>query len=175
MTDPLILAEHSATLGGFLGPLRDAGYAAELLDASDELELPTLVVRLDDDGRGRRRHLTVNLMPLDFEDDVEISLAQMYVPLPFSVDEDHRSEFGRFALEANTMLPAGGMGARDNGEVYLRYMLATPTDSVPQGSTVAELVSLLEYQADVFGEAMESVATGDTTADAAIAGLPGIG
>ena len=173
MTDALSLAEQSVTLGSLIAPLQAAGYPAELIEAGEELDLPTLVVRLDDDGSGRQRLLTINVMPLDLGGEVGVSLAQVYAPLPFRLAEEHRDEFGRFALTANGLMPTASIGARGDGEIYLRHMVATPAGHVPDGAMVAGLVSLIEYQSDVFGDAMETVATGEASAEQALAAFGG--
>lgn len=169
--DELELAEQSTTLGSFIGPLREAGFACHLLDASEELELPTLIVGLESDERGRERWLSVNIVPLDLADSVGLSVAQVYAPMPFSLKETRREEFGLFALGANQMLPLGSMGAREDGELYFRYMVAGPDTRPLDPGLVARIATVFKFQMDVFGSAMEKVAAGKTSAAEAVAAI----
>ena len=170
-SDDLELAEQTATLGSFIGPLKDMGFACELLEASAELEMPTLVVGLETDEQGRDRWLSVNVVPLELADSVGLSVAQVYAPLPFALEEERRPEFGLFALTANQMLPLGSMGARDDGEIYFRYMAAGPDTTSLDPGLLARVAVVFQFQMDVFGEAMEQVVTGESSAADAIAAL----
>jgi len=170
-SDDLDLAEQTATLGSFMGPLREMGFACELLEASPELELPTLVVVLETDDQGRDRWLSVNVVPLELAESVGLSVAQVYAPLPYALEEERRAEFGRFALTANQMLPLGSLGAREDGEIYFRYMAAGPDTTPLDAGLLARVAVVFQFQMDVFGEAMEKVVSGKSTAAAAIAEL----
>jgi hypothetical protein len=170
-SDDLELAEQAATLGSFIAPLEGAGYDTELLQVSEQLEMPTLVVGLPSDEQGRGRWLSVNLVPFDLGETVGLSVAQVYAPMPFGLPAEHRDEFARFALAASQMLPVGSMGARDDGEVYFRYMASTPDTATMEPTLLASIAMLFQFQLDVFGAAMESVATGKATAADALAAL----
>ncbi len=171
MADDLEQAEQTATLGSFIAPLEDAGYDVQLLEASDELDLPTLVVGLPGDEEGRGRWLSVNIVPFELGESVGLSVAQVYAPMPFTLPDEHRGEFALFALAASQMLPIGSFGARDDGELYFRYMASSPDTAAMEPGLLASLAMLFQFQMDVFGAAMENVATGKQTASAALAAL----
>jgi hypothetical protein len=171
MADELELAEQSATLGSFVAPLREAGYDTELLEPSDQLDLPTLVVGLPVDEQGRGRWLSVNVVPFELGETVGLSVAQVYAPLPFTLADKQRDEFAKFALAASQMVPVGSMGARDDGELYFRYMASALDTTAMEPTLLASIAMLFQFQLDVFGSAMESVATGNATAAEALAAL----
>ena len=171
MADDLELAEQKATLGSFIGPLQEAGFQAELLDESEQLELPTLVVGLPQDEEGRGRWLSVNIVPFELGETVGLTVAQVYGAMPFSLPDELRAEFAQFALAASQMLPIGSMGARDDGELYFRYMATSPDTATMEPGLLASVAMLFQFQMDVFGAAMESVATGTQTAAAALDAL----
>ena len=156
MADDLELAEQKATLGSFIGPLQEAGFQAELLDESEQLELPTLVVGLPQDEEGRGRWLSVNIVPFELGETVGLTVAQVYGAMPFSLPDELRAEFAQFALA---------------GELYFRYMATSPDTATMEPGLLASVAMLFQFQMDVFGAAMESVATGTQTAAAALDAL----
>jgi hypothetical protein len=113
----------------------------------------------------------VNVVPLELAESVGLSVAQVYAPLPFALEEERRAEFGRFALTANQMLPLGSMGARDDGEIYFRYMAAEPDTKPLDPGLLVRVAVVFQFQMDVFGEVMEKVVTGESSAADALASL----
>lgn len=169
--DELESAEQEATLGSFIAAIEEIGYDTRLVPASEELDMPTLVVGLPVDEQGRGRWLTVNLVPLELGEEIGLTIAQVYAPLPFQVEQAHFDEFARFAVVANQMMPIGSMGAREDGELYMRYMATAPDTAAPDPSLVSRLATLFQFQLDVFSPAMEAVATGSSSAAGALAAI----
>lgn len=170
MTENLERAEQAAILGSFITAISEEGFPANLLSAGTELEIPTLLVRLSADAEGRERWLTVNVMP-SAEGESRISLAQFYCPLPFRVADTAREQLDRVAVAVASLMPVGAIGIGDDGEIFIRYMLATSSRTTPDPAVVADLVSLIEHEADIFGPGLEAAATGNSAAEEVLAEL----
>ena len=50
------------------------------------------------------------------------------------------------------MLPLGSMGARDDGEIYFRYMAAGPDTTSLDPGLLARVAVVFQFQMDLFGE-----------------------
>lgn len=155
----LIKARHEAELGVMEGALNEHGHDTRLLEASDQVPLPTLLVALGADDENRERTLGVSIMPFDEDAFDATDLIQFYVQLPFEVPTDRRADIGAAATEVNAALAVGHFALRGT-ELYYRYVLATPNNAVVDGDMLTELVSLIAFHQEHFGDYFEGVLEG---------------
>jgi hypothetical protein len=140
----------------------DLGYEdAQVIEPSAQVALPSLLVSLEADKKGRARFLTLMFYPVaEMEDTL---LLQYYVELPFQVA----------AVPAvNTLLPVlnhravvGYFGLDGNAKPYYRYVQALRADARPTAKDVADVTALIVTTTDLLQAVFEEVASGTTSLD----------
>lgn len=155
-----LLAQHEAELQLMADALRQAGMDTRLLEAGPEVPLPTLLVALGTDEADRDRTLGLSIMPFGDDGFEATDLLQFYVQLPFSVDEDNRRDVMAATAEVNAQMAIGHIAVRGD-EVYYRYVLASPNDATVDGDMLVEVVQLVAFHQEHFGDYVEGVATGE--------------
>lgn len=161
-------------LGELDGYLRDAGYPAQLIDASNEVPLATLVVPFNTDEQGRDRWLNVNVLPFEADNHnapESLGLIQFYAPLQFHLAPDRQGDLARLIVAIGPEVPVGSFGIRESGEIYYRYMLVQRQHGLFDKEVVQELVNLIEFQLDTFSGALESVCNSEASVEDALASL----
>jgi hypothetical protein len=153
---PEMAARHEAELDLVAGALAER-YETRLVEAGGELPVPTLLVALGADEEGRDRTMGVSFMPFD-DEFAATEFLQFYVHVPIEVPADKLDEVRCAATIVNAHLAVGHFALRD-GQVYYRYVLACPAGDLVDADLLGELVPLLEYHQEHFGDYLEGVAT----------------
>lgn len=161
---PELEARYSAELELFAAALRD-DYPVRVVEAGDELPVPTMLVDLGADEDGRDRTMAVGFLPLGDDELPSTQLLQFYVRLPFDVADDQRDEVLQAASLLNAAIAIGHFAVRD-GEAYYRYVLAAPAGDVVDGGMLGDLVPLLHFHQLHFGDHLEGVATEEVAVQA---------
>lgn len=155
-----LLAQHEAELDLMVAALEKEGHQTRLLEAGSEVPLPTLLVALGTDEADRDRTLGISIMPFGDDAFAATDLIQFYVQLPFTLDDDRRQDVMAATAEVNANMAIGHIAVRGD-EVYYRYVLASPNDATLDGDLLVELVQLVAFHQEHFGDYIEGVATGE--------------
>jgi hypothetical protein len=157
--DDLIHLEHAAELSTLAGALEAAGFATHLLERGDGLELTTLMVAFGKDDEDRDRAAAISIMPFSADQLAATQFTQFYMPMPFKVG-DARAEVAQAASIVNVAMAVGHFAVRDD-ELFYRYMLASPRGASLDPDMVAELVTMLQFHQEHFGDYLEGVNDGE--------------
>jgi hypothetical protein len=159
MIDELTHAEHASQLGLLGTHLNGRGITSELIDPGPELPVTTLMVGLAVDDEGRERTLAVSIMPLG--DDLEsLQLVQFYVQMPFGVSGKNRAMIERATATVNGAVAFGNFGMH-NDQLFYRHVHAMPVDQVFEEDTSVELVGILAFHQEYFGDYFEGLLNDD--------------
>ena len=153
----LIRERIRAKLAAVRLALEQAGFTTTMFDAMGDRPVPTLVVNLDPDEEKRPRALEVNLMPLGPDEADATDFLQFYLRLPFRPGEGNVAEVQQAATVVNNHLAVGHFGVNARGEIFFRYVLATPLGGMPDPGLLKELVAFLAYSQLHFGDYLEGV------------------
>lgn len=123
--------------------LLQAGILARLLEASEELAIPTLLVEIPPDEDKKERWLSLTVIPAD-EMMEEVDLVQFYLPL-FSLEEASRSQVALHDI--NEKIVMGHAGLQADGLVYLRYTWAIPKGMPILHTVLLEVIQLFTFSA----------------------------
>ena len=167
--------KHRAALEHFSESLTAAAYRTELRPAGGGMPYDTLLVRIESFEEANR----VWLLELSFlpglEDDLErVSLLQAFVSLSEQIAEGHSAELNRLLVKLNARLPLGGFGLLDDrGQLFYKHNALLPDDPPEAGyQIVRELVPMTTYLITLFSEPLIGVASGQQTAEGALADMP---
>lgn len=161
---PDVAARFDAELALLDASLGDR-YPTRVVEHSDELPVPTLLVSFDRDEEDRDRIAAVSFLPLPEDELPSTQLLQVYVRLPFGVPDDQRREVLEAATLVNAAMAIGHFAVRGD-EIYYRYVLAAPSDRTIDGDLLADLLPLLEFHQQHFGDYLEGVAEGEVATQA---------
>ena len=169
--DAAVVARHAAELSAVEAGLAAVGYDARLDVPAGGV--PSLDVALGPDDAGRDRTLTITIVPLEPDGDtVDASrFVQFLVTLPFSAtaDEpvraagaiDHTAAVSLALSIVNAHTAIGHFGRRPDGELYFRYVLVTPAACTLDVAVLTDVVSMVDFHQDHFGDHLEGVSTGE--------------
>ncbi|GBG06044.1 YbjN domain-containing protein [Paenibacillus agaridevorans] len=161
-------AKQLAELGGLQIAFEKEGFQTRLLERSESIRLHVLVMMLGEDDQGRDRTMNLNFQPLP-ESDIEwIRLLQLHTILPFRVAPAQRSAVERVLIGANAMVPLGGFGLDEDGEVYARYVYTVPSSQTISPDELLEVISIFHYMLVLFEERIGQVAAGELTPEEAL-------
>ncbi|MFT6763486.1 MAG: hypothetical protein ACJAXA_002144 [Candidatus Aldehydirespiratoraceae bacterium] len=159
MIDELTHAEHASQLGLLGAYLKASDINSELIDPGPELPVTTLMISLAADDEGRERTLAVSIMPLG--DDLEsLQLVQFYVQMPFVVAKDDRAMIERATATVNGALAIGNFGVHSN-QLFFRHVHAMPSDQTFEEASSVELVGILAFHQEHFGDYFEGLLNDD--------------
>ena len=148
--------QHMAELALMQPVFTDAGYPAQLVEASDDLPLSTLIVSLGADDRDRQRTMTVNIMPFGDDKFASTTFIQFYVPMPFPVDSSKMDDLGHAIALVNGAMAVGHWAVRGS-ELFFRYMLALSSSATVDNDMLGELASMLIFHQEHFADYLEGV------------------
>lgn len=143
---------------------RSIDLRAELVQADDDTPLHLLIVRFDDDDRGRERIATITFVPNPDDQLEAIKLLQVYVAYPFDARPELQGEAGLLIARLNSRLPLGSLAIADSGELCYKLVHAYAKFDVLQKAAASELMQLIEFVVGLFAEQLEEVATGERSA-----------
>lgn len=158
---PVLQARFEALLGLFEDAL-EGDYATKVVGPQEGLPVPTLLVSFGADDKERDRTLGITVVPFD-EDSLEATdLVQFYVRMPFEVPAQRRTEVMAATAAVNAAMAIGHFAVRGT-ELYYRYVLALPNDTVADASMLLELVALVSFHQETFADHLEGILEGEIT------------
>jgi len=155
-----LTARHEAQLTIMAAALRHEGREMRLVEANDDNPVPTLLVALGADEEARDRTLAMSLMPFGDEGLAATDLLQFYVQLPFDLTADTRTDVMAATADVNAAMAVGHFAVRKS-ELFYRYVMATPNNGTVDDELLVELVNLIDFHQEHFGDYLEGVATGE--------------
>jgi len=167
--------KHKGELERFGELLSQEAYQVELAPAAGAVPYDTLLVKLHlFEIQNRVWWLELSYLP-GLEDDLDdVSILQCYVALSEHTSEDNRAGLERLIVKLNAKLPIGGFGLLDNPKVlFFKHNAMLANDNqVASFRIVRELVAMTSYLISVFSEPLIKTATGEKTAEEAMANMP---
>jgi hypothetical protein len=155
----LMHQQHRAELGLLSVTLQQAGFSTEFLSAGDELPVGALVVDLGADEHDRPHLMTISIMPFGDDQFGATQFFQFYTALPFSPARAQMGDLGQAIAIVNGAMAIGHFGVR-RGELFYRYMLAIDSSTTIGSEMLIELMSLLTFHQEHFGDYLEGVLDG---------------
>lgn len=152
------LAEQATELERLSTALRAADYDTRVLHRSDDIPLPTLLVALGVDDDGRDRTMAISVLPFADDDLDATALMQFYVLLPFELVDATRNDVLAATAHVNAAMAIGHFAARGD-ELYYRYVLAADKDGQINAALIVELVQLIDFHQQHFGDYLEGILT----------------
>lgn len=160
MIDELTHAEHASQLGLLGAYLTARGIPSDLVDPGPELLVTTLMIGLEQDDEGRDRVLAVSIMPLG-SDLESLQLVQYYVQMPFEVKTvDELAMIERATAVVNGAVAIGNFGMQGS-QLFYRYVHAMPADQTFEDDAAVELVGILAFHQEHFGDYFEGLLNDD--------------
>lgn len=154
MSDELMRIEHEAQLDLIAQALAARDVETQLLAAGDELPVSTLMV-----GLGTDRTLAVSIMPFSTDDLGATQLVQFYVQLA-AVDAEHLASVQQAAAIINGAIAIGHFGTQAE-QLFYRYVLAMPASQTFDVDMVIELIGLLSFHQEHFGDYFDGIIEGE--------------
>ena len=171
----LTSSQHRAALEHFGELLSQQAYQTRLQAAGEEVPYDTLLVRLESfEEANRVWRLELSFLP-GLEGDLErVSILQSFVSLSNQIAEAHGAEFDRLLVKLNAKLPLGGFGLLDNPcMLFFKHNALLPDDYPDAGDQIVqELVPMTTYLIALFSEPLIRVASGQKSAEEALADMP---
>ncbi len=152
-------ARHEAQLAIMAAALGHAGRETRLLETDEENPVATLLVALGADEQERDRTLAMTLLPFGDGSLAATDLLQFYVQLPFELTASTRTDAMAATAHVNAAMAIGHFEVR-RCEVCYRYVLANSNNGTVDAGLLVELVDLVEFHQEHFGDYLEGVATG---------------
>ncbi|WP_157041778.1 hypothetical protein [Nitriliruptor alkaliphilus] len=154
------LARHDALLTLLADTLTADERGTRLIGPDEGLPVPTLLVALGADDEGRDRTMGITILPFDEGAFDATDLMQFYVRMPFEVPDGRRTEVMAATAMVNASMAVGHFAVRGD-ELYYRYVLALPNNAVADEDMFGELVALLAFHQETFGDYFEGVVDGE--------------
>ncbi|MEN3334205.1 MAG: hypothetical protein V7641_3570 [Blastocatellia bacterium] len=167
--------EHRAALEHFSESLSRESYRTQLRPAGNGVPYDTLLVSIESfEAENRVWRLEMSFLP-GLEDDLEkVSILQCFVSLSDQMAEAHQAALNLLIVKLNAKLPIGGFGVLDHPRILFFKHNAMLPDDEPGVSyqIVHELVPMTTYLIALFSEPLIQVASGQKTAEEALADMP---
>jgi hypothetical protein len=147
-------------LGDIAAALTRLGYDVSPAAADDELEL-----QLSGDEPDQTRATAVRLAEPSRPDSSPSHLLLLSTSYPFAATAAQLADLRLAAAECTQYLVLGHFEVDDDGSLHLRYS-ALFEDSAPvSDSVLRQIVGLLDYQQQHFGDYLERICSRDVTID----------
>jgi hypothetical protein len=147
-------------LGDISDALRRVGYAVTPAVADDELEL-----QLSGDEPGQTRATAVRLAQPSRPDSAPSHLLMFSTSYPFGATEQNLSDVRLAAAECTQYLILGHFEVDDDGSLHLRYSTLFEDAAPPSDAVLEQVVGLLDFQQQHFGDYLERICSGAITID----------
>jgi hypothetical protein len=106
-------------------------------------------------------HMALTYYPIGEEEAENTLFLQYFVELPFEVSGEGLSRVAALLPEINNRLVLGHLGiSAGKGRAHYRYVQALPLDRIVSREAVADVLVLVTYTPQLFGELLERVAMG---------------
>jgi hypothetical protein len=161
MNQEQIHARHLVELGQLEAIFTEMGFAAQLVEKSQQLPFHTLLVDLEPDAKGRPMQMALTFYPLG-EDELENTLLlQYFVELPFDLDEKGLARAVELLPYINNKAVVGHFGVTDGqNKLHYRYVQALPLYETVSQEAVADVIVLASYTPVLFADVLEELAEG---------------
>jgi hypothetical protein len=148
-------------LGDIAAALGRLGYdAAPAVHADDELEL-----QLSGDEPGQTRATAVRLTAPSRPAAVPLHLLMLSTSYPFGATKENLSDVRLAAAECTQYLVLGHFEVDDDGSLHLRYSTLVDDAAPPADAVLEQIVGLLDFQQQHFGDYLERICSGAITID----------
>ncbi len=160
-----IYARHLVELGFLENLVNQMGYSTELIEASKDVPYHTLLINLDSDQQDRPRQMTLTFYPIDAEQFENTLLLQYFLELPFSVQPRAIDEMNKLLIYLNNKAVVGHFGiTQGQNKLHHRYVQTLSSEDVVNEGIAADTIVLFNYTSILFGNILESVASGKMSA-----------
>lgn len=139
--------------------LQAVGYTAQVHSAANQRQ-SYLNVNYGADDLGRDRILNVSLL-LSTENAAVTQFAKFSIALPFSIPSEKMADMARAVVIINEELAIGNFGISVDGTLYYQYILAMEQNAPISDEMLVELVNLIEFQQEHFGDYFEGIFDGE--------------
>jgi len=160
-----IIETRNLVMLGYLEEIfTDLGYVGtQLLDQSAELSIPSLLVPLDTDKKGRARFISLMFYPApELEDTL---LLQYYIEMPFPAEKASLPDFYALLPALNHKAVVGYFGFGDSDKPYYRYVQALRADQRITKDHVTDVIALIVTTTDLLQDVLEDVASGKSSVE----------
>lgn len=160
--DELTQLENAAQLGTLQAALTAKGISSQLIDPNEQLPVATLMIDVGPDDEERQRILAASIMPLGDDDLEHTQLVQFYAQMPFEIDDDSLGVVQKACAIINPSLAVGHFGMQQ-GQLFFRYVMAMPSDRSFDVDMTIELIALLAFHQEHFGDFFEGLVDDEIT------------
>lgn len=160
--DELTQLDHVAQLGTLQEALNARGIENQLIEPNDQLPVTTLMIDVGPDDKERPRVLAASIMPLDDDGLEHTQLVQFYAQMPFEIDDDNLGVVQKACAIVNPSLAVGHFGTQ-HGQLFFRYVMAMSNDRTFQPDMTIELIALLAFHQEHFGDFFEGLVEDEIT------------
>jgi hypothetical protein len=147
-------------LGDISEALSRLGYEVSPGAADDELEL-----LLSGDEPGQTRATAVRLPQPSRSDSAPAHLLMFSTSYPFGANRQNLSDVRLAAAECTQYLILGHFEVDDDGSLHLRYSTLFVDTAPPSDDELHQVVGLLDFQQQHFGDYLERICSGAITID----------
>jgi len=167
--------KHRAELERFRESLSQEAYQTQLASAAGDVPYDTLLVKIESfEKENRVWTLELSYLP-GLEDELnDVSILQCYVALSDQTSEENRAGLERLILKINAKLAIGSFGLLENPRLlFFKHNAMLPNDDPAASDRIVhELVPMTSYLIGTFSDPLIKIATGEKTAEAAMADMP---
>jgi hypothetical protein len=174
MVSKLTMAKHAVELGHLKDILADLGYDSRVLEPSEGVPIPLLIMALPLDQKGNERYLNFLFVPVEDEELQSLEMLQLHTVIPCQLEESQRVDTQRLVSTLNSKIGLGCIGLDNEDNVYYRYVYPKAKYELFDDSLVSETVSLFIYMLERFSDLLTSVAMGQQDLDTALSLVPTI-
>lgn len=142
-----------------------------MLDAGAGVPIDSLAVMLEADRRGQPRVANLMFLPVGDDEVQEVRLLQLHLVLPVAVASERRADLEHFLTRTNSIVPIGAFSITADDELIFKYVHAVGRARSLEAREFLELFLLWMFTLDSLSGVVEDVASGDRSADDALAEL----
>ena len=161
-----IIETRNLVMLGYLEEIfTDLGYAgAQVIEQSAELSIPSLLVPLATDKKGRARFISLMFYPApELEDTL---LLQYYVEMPFLAEKASLPALYTLLPVLNHRAVVGYFGLGAGDKPYYRYVQALRADQRITKDHVSDVIALIVTTTDLLQDVLDDVASGSSSVEA---------
>jgi hypothetical protein len=167
MNEEEMQTRHVAELAFLESVVKEMGYPTRLLEQSEELPYPSLLVGLEPDAGGRPLEMACTFYPLS--DELENTLLlQYFVEFAAGLDDAGLARIRELLPELNNRVVVGHFGLTvGTNKMHYRYTQALRLDDVIGEESVGDVLMLVTSTPVLFGDLLARVAGGGISIAAA--------
>jgi hypothetical protein len=167
MNSDLLIAKFASELSFLQEYLEEAGFACQLLDAEQGVELPILVAVYQDEEEESERALNFVFVPTG--DELEtLQMLQIFSLISGTVVNEHLASVEKLLVSANRSAGMGSFGLDSENQLFYKYMFPKAKYERWNRELVMETVFLFLFLMDRFGGVLAAAASGELSLEAAL-------